>query len=194
MCCVQVEMEHKTLDFVCCNPGYDFVDYYDWLHESLTGWMRPYLSLFIDPHWMAASIPWIWIIIFSVMDGCAHTTYISCIWDISCTSSRRFSDGGVFSWTCSRKAFHPSLTFGPRTLGGICYTVICHHPCNPRLAHCRFISVTNKQCHALQIPSLHSFPWGQHSFCWLFPEQTPKNTCFCLGTGSPLCPRANEEN
>ena len=99
-----------------------------------------------------------------------------------------------FSWTRSRKAFHPSLSLGPHALGGICYTAICHRPCNPHLAHWRVVSVTNKQCHALQIPSFHPFPWGQHSFCWSFPEQTPKNTCFFLGAGSPLCPCANEEN
>ena len=127
---VRVEMERKTLDCVCCNPGFDFVDYYDYLHDSLTRWLRPNLSLFIDPHWMAASMPWIWIIVYFVMDGCAHTTYISCIWDISFTSSCGFSDSGVFSWTRSRKAFHPSLSFGPHTLGGICYTVICHCPCH----------------------------------------------------------------
>ena len=38
-------------------------------------WLRPYLSLFIDPFWMAASIPWILIIVYSIMDGCTHTTY-----------------------------------------------------------------------------------------------------------------------
>ena len=53
----------------------DFVDYHDWLHDSLIGWLRPYLSLLIDPFWMAASIPWILIIVYSIMDGCAHTTY-----------------------------------------------------------------------------------------------------------------------
>ena len=41
----------------------------------MIGWLRPYLSLFIDPFWMAASIPWILIIVYFVMDGCAHTTY-----------------------------------------------------------------------------------------------------------------------
>ena len=146
--------------------------------------MQPYLSLFTDPHWMATSMRWIWIITYFVIDGCAHTTHISCIWDISCTSLRRFSDGGVFSWTRSRKAFHPSLSFGPHALGGICYTVICHHPCNSCLAHWRVVYVINKKFHSLQISSLHPFPWGKHSFCWSFPEQTPKNTCFCLGASS----------
>ena len=65
------------------------------------------------------------------MDGCAHTTYISCISDISCTCLRKFSDGSVFSWTRSRKAFHPSLSLGPPSLRGICYTVIFHRPWNP---------------------------------------------------------------
>ena len=45
------------------------MDYYDWLHDSLIGWLQPYLSLFIDPHWMAASIPLMWIIVYSVMDA-----------------------------------------------------------------------------------------------------------------------------
>ena len=51
------------------------MDYFDWLHDSLIGWLRPYLSLFIDPYWMAASMPWIWILVYSIMDGYAHTTY-----------------------------------------------------------------------------------------------------------------------
>ena len=71
-----VEMERKTLDCVCCNPGCDFLDYYDYLHDSLIGWLRPYLSLFIDPYWMAVSMPWILAIVYSIMDGYAHTTYI----------------------------------------------------------------------------------------------------------------------
>ena len=41
-----VEMERKTLDCVYCNPGC-IVDYYHYVHDSLIGWMRPYLSLFV---------------------------------------------------------------------------------------------------------------------------------------------------
>ena len=83
-------MEHKTLDFVYWDPGCNFVDYYDfymthsldgcdhaWVYLSiLTGWLRPYLGsrLLCTLLWMAAPIP-----------------HISCIWDISCTSPRRFS-------------------------------------------------------------------------------------------------------
>ena len=34
------------------------MDYHDLLHDSLIGWLRPYLSLFVDLcYWMAASIP-----------------------------------------------------------------------------------------------------------------------------------------
>ena len=51
------------------------MDNYDYLHDSLIGWMRPYLSLFIDLYWMAVSIPWIPVIVHSIMDGCTHTTY-----------------------------------------------------------------------------------------------------------------------
>ena len=53
----------------------DFVDYHDWLHDSLIGWLWPYLILLVDPYWMAASIPWILIIVYSIMDGYANTTY-----------------------------------------------------------------------------------------------------------------------
>ena len=87
-----------------------------WFYLSiLNGWLRPYLGsrLLYTLLWMVAPIP-----------------HISCIWDISCNPLRRFSDGSVFSWTRSRKAFHPSLSFGPHALGGICYTVIFHRPCN----------------------------------------------------------------
>ena len=157
----------------------DFVDYYDWLRDSLTGWLRPYLSLFIDPHWMAVSIPWIWIIVYSVMDGCAHTAYISCIWDISCISSRRFSNGGVFSWTRSCKAFHPSLR--PHALGGICYIVIFHCPHNPHPTHWRAHFVTCEQWHGLKPLSWHpseqelSLPW-RHLLV-----KNPKNGPFSIG-------------
>ena len=42
----------------------------------LIGWMRPYLSLLVDPYYyMVASIPWISLFMYSFMDGCAHTTY-----------------------------------------------------------------------------------------------------------------------
>ena len=97
----------------------------------LIGWLRPYPSLLIDP---------------SLMDGCVHTLdpsyctlyygclcpyHTSCIRDISCIFIFRSSDGSVFSWACSHKAFHPSLSLGSHALGGICYTAFCHRPCNP---------------------------------------------------------------
>ena len=97
----------------------------------LIGWLWPYLSLLVDP---------------SLLDGCIHTLdpsyctlyygwlhpyHISCIWDISCICLRRFSDGSVFSWRHSHKAFHPSLSLGPHALGGICYRAFCHRPYNP---------------------------------------------------------------
>ena len=187
-------MERKTLDCVCCNPGCDFVDYYVWLHDSLTGWLWPYLILFIDPHWMVAPMPWIWIIVYSVMDGCTHTAYISCIWDISCTSPRRFSDAGVFSWTRSRKAFHPSLSLGPHALGGICYTIICHRPCNPHTAHWRAHFVTCEKWHALKPFSWHpseqelSLPW-RHLLV-----ENPKIDPFCIGAGRQCSTHTNGEN
>ena len=122
---VRVEMERKTLDLACLNPGCDFVEYHDycmthlldgcdhaWVYSLiLTGWLRPYLGsrLLCTLLWMAAPIP-----------------HISCTWDISCISLCRFSGGNVFSCACSCKAFHPSLSFRPHALGGICYTVICH--------------------------------------------------------------------
>ena len=120
------------------------VDYYHYVYDSLIGWLRPYLSLFI----------------WSSLDGCAHTLdldysvlcfgwlrpyhtyimYLRCQLYFSAQVFRR----RAFSWTCSRKAFHPSLSLGPHALGGICYTVICHHTCNPHLTHWRVVSVKNK--------------------------------------------------
>ena len=97
----------------------------------LIGWLRPYLSLLVDP---------------SLLDGCVHTLdpdlctlyygwlcpyHISCIRDISCICIRRFFDGSVFSWAHSHKAFHPSLSLEPHALGGIYYAAFCHHPYNP---------------------------------------------------------------
>ena len=67
-----------------------------WVYSSiLTGWLCPYPGsrLLCTLLWMAAPIP-----------------HISCTWDISCTSLRKFSNGGVFSCTCSCKEFHPSLS------------------------------------------------------------------------------------
>ena len=123
----------------------------------LIGWLRPYLSLFVDPYcWMDASIPRISVLTWSIMDGCAHTTY-SCIRDINCTCSCRSFDDDVLVWACSHKAFHPSLSLGPHALRGICYTTFFHYPCNPHLAHWRVITVTNNQFHALQKPSLYPF-------------------------------------
>lgn len=103
---VQVKMECKTTDFVCSNPGCNFVDYHDccmnrsldgcahaWVYSLiLTGWLRPCLGsrLLCNLLWMAAPIP--------------HTSYT---WDISCTSLCRFSSGSVFSCACSCKEFHP---------------------------------------------------------------------------------------
>ena len=99
--------------------------------NHLIGWLRPYLSLLVGPY---------------LLDGCVHTLdpcfctlyyrwlhpyHISCIRDISCIWVRKFSDGSVFSWVHSHKAFHASLSLGPHALGGICYTTFCHHPCNP---------------------------------------------------------------
>ena len=123
-------MERKTLDFVCQNPGCDFMDYYDyymthsldccdhaWVYLSiLTGWLRPYVesSLLYTLLWMAVPI-----------------LCVSCTWDISCTSSCSSSGSSVFSCTCSCKAFHPSISLGPHALGGVCYTTICHRPCYP---------------------------------------------------------------
>ena len=76
-----------------------FLDYHDWLHESLIGWLRPYLSLIVDPFWMATSIPWILIIVYSIMDGCAHTTYhvfeISVVFIFAGFSMAVFSVGHV---------------------------------------------------------------------------------------------------
>jgi len=101
----------------------DYSDYYmthsldgcnhAWVYSSiLTRWMRPYLGsrLLFTLLWIAAPIP-----------------HISCTWDISCTSLCRFSSSSVFNCTCSCQAFHPSLSLRPHALGGICYTVICHH-------------------------------------------------------------------
>ena len=133
--------------------------------------------------WIAATIPWIHV----------FSSEISVMYMYLCSICKS-PDSSIWFLARTCKAFHPSLMFGLHTLGGICYTVICHCPCNPHLAHSRVISMTNYKYHALKIPSLHPLPWRQHSLCWPFPEQTTKNTYFCLGAGSQLCPRANEEN
>jgi len=177
---VRIEMERKTLDFFCQSPGCNFVDYYDyymthsldgynhaWVYLStLTGWLHPYLGsrLLCTLLWMVAPIP--------------HT---SCSWDISCTSPRRFSGGGVFGWTCSCKAFHPSISLGPHALGGICYTTICHYPYYPYPASWRTHPGTYEKWHDLQTPAWHSsehdlyFPW-RHLLL-----KNPKNSPFSIG-------------
>ena len=86
------------------------MDYYHYVHDSLIGWLRPYLSL----------------LIWSSLDGCAHTLDLD--YSVLCFgwlrpyhiyimylryqlyfSTQVFWRRG-FSWTCSRKAFHPSLS------------------------------------------------------------------------------------
>ena len=144
---------------------------------------------------MATSMPQIWIITYSVMDGCAHTTYISCIWDIICTYLRRFSSGGVFSWTRSRKAFHPSLSLGPHALGGICYTTIFHHPCNSPSRTIGglipwLVSSDMTWNHFHDIPLNMSFHFPEDISVW----KTLKTSLFCIGTGSQFSTRANGGN
>ena len=73
----------------------------------LIGWLRPYLSLFVDPYyWMDVSIPRVSIFIHSIMDGYAHTI-CSCIRDISCIRNWRFSDSGVWFERILIKHFAP---------------------------------------------------------------------------------------
>jgi len=74
----------------------------------LTRWLRPYYGsrLSCTLLWMAATIP-----------------HISCTWAISCLSQCRFSATVTYVLV---KHFTP-LSLGPHALGGICYTVICHH-------------------------------------------------------------------
>jgi len=113
---VRVEVERKTLDCVCCNPGVILI------HDSFTGWLRPYLSLFIDPNQMAASILRILIIMYSLWMA-ATMPHISCIWTIILYLSMQILGG---SYICSCKALHLSLSLEAHALGGICYAVICH--------------------------------------------------------------------
>ena len=133
--------------------------------------------------WIDVPIPWIHV--FSIE--------ISVMYMYLCLICRS-PDSSVWFLARTCKSFHPSLMFGLHTLGGICYIVICHYPCNPHLAHWRVISMTNKKCHALQRPSFHPFTWEKYSFCWQFPEQSCKNPCFCLGASSQLHSRAELEN
>ena len=73
----------------------------------LIGWLRPYLSLFIDPsYWMVVSIPRISIFIYSIMDGYAHA-HDSCIIDISCICNFMSSDSGVWFERVLIKHFTP---------------------------------------------------------------------------------------
>ena len=60
---------------------------------------------------------------YSLMDGCDHTTYVMYL-SYQLYLSMQILGG---SYMCSCKEFHPSLSLGPHALGGICYTVICHH-------------------------------------------------------------------
>ena len=75
--CTSFRSKWSAIPWVLFNgiQAVDFVYYHDWLHDSLIGWLRPHLSLLIDPFWMVASIPWILIIVYFIMDGCTHTTY-----------------------------------------------------------------------------------------------------------------------
>ena len=123
---VRVEMERKTLDFVCWNPGCDL-----WIIMIIT-WLI---------HWMVVTMPES--IYPSSLDGCAHTLDLdSCVlcygWlhpyhiyhvlEISVVLLHAGSPAAVFSVThVLVKSFHPSLSLEPHALGGICYTVICHH-------------------------------------------------------------------
>ena len=53
----------------------DIMVYHDFMHDFFTVWLRPYLSLFVDPYyWMAMSIPRISLFMYSIMDGCTHAT------------------------------------------------------------------------------------------------------------------------
>ena len=97
----------------------------------LIGWLRPCLILLLGHY---------------LLDGCVHTLapgfctlyygwlcpyHVSCIIDISYICLCRSSDGSVFNWAHSHKAFHPSLSLELHALGGICYTAFFHHPYNP---------------------------------------------------------------
>ena len=97
----------------------------------LIGWLRPYLSLLVDPYFSGWMRPYLGSHHFSTFYGWLHPYHISCIREISCICTRRSSDSSVFSWTRSHKAFHPFLSLGPHALRGICYTSFCHRPRNP---------------------------------------------------------------
>ena len=126
--CVRIEMERKTLDCVCCNPGVILI------HDSFTGWLRPYQSLFIDPNQMAASILQILIIIHSV-NGWLRPYHIHHVFELSyCISPCRFLAAVGYDLV---KHF-TSLFLEAHALGGICYAVICHRPCRtPTVTHWR---------------------------------------------------------
>ena len=99
-----------------------------WLRPylSLHGWLRPYLYHYHGlVNWVAASIPQTkFHMSFGWLHPCLDYMYFT-IRDISCTCSCRFFQV-VFQFRQFRKAFHPSHSLGLHTLGGICYTVICH--------------------------------------------------------------------
>ena len=99
-----------------------------------------------------------------------------------------------FSVTRPRKAFHPSFSLRPHAFRGICYTVIFHHPCNPRPTHWRAHFVTCEQWHGLKTLSWHpseqelSMPW-RHILV-----KNPKNSPFSIGASRQFSTRANGEN
>ena len=109
------------------------------------GWLRPYLSLLVDPY---------------LLDGCIHTLdpgyctlyygwlrpcHISCIKVISCICICRSSNDSVLSWAHSHKAFHPSLSLGRHALRAICYTHFVTVPAIPHPIHWMTIPMTCAQ-------------------------------------------------
>ena len=79
----------------------------------LIGWLQPYLSLLVGPYLLYGCVHTLDPGFCTLYYGWLRPYHISCIRDISCICIRKFSNGSVFSWTRSHKAFHPSLSLGP---------------------------------------------------------------------------------
>ena len=122
-------------------------------------------------HWMAATMPES--IHWSSLDGCAHTLdldyYVLCygwlrpyhiyhVLEISVVLLYAGSPAAAFSVVHVRVKHFAPRSLGPHALGGICYTVICHHPC---YSSCRTLEDLSQDLWEVTKPknTCIMFPW-----------------------------------
>ena len=73
----------------------------------LIGWLRPYLSLFIDPYFLDGCVHTLDLSFYALSYGWPRPCHISCIRDISCICTHRFSDSSVWVKRILIKHFTP---------------------------------------------------------------------------------------